>query len=694
MKAINHPKLWATALWLFALMSSPSFVSAQETPEETDVIEQQLEDLAANNEDIETEDDAYLQQMHHFLKDPINLNYADKGLMEQLHILNPIQIEDLLKYRKLLGNFVSIFELQVIPSWNPELIKRIRPYVTVAQKTQVFQSLHKRLKNGDHSLLIRSSQVLERSKGYLLDSSDANSFYPGSPQKLLVRYKYRSANYLQYGLTAEKDAGEQFFRGAQKQGFDFYSAHFFIRDLGVIKSLAIGDFSVNLGQGLTEWQSLAFNKGSELTNVKRQSDVLRPYNSAGEIEFNRGAGITLQKDNWEMTGFASYRKPDATVVPAEFNSDEFVSSLRTSGYHRTKSEANGKNAEGMFSWGGNLSYSTDKWHLGMNAVHYHFQHPIQKADYLYNMYSLNGTTAANYSFDYSYTFNNMHVFGEMAVDEHLNKALLNGLLINTDSKVAMSFLYRNISKDYESLYSNAFTENTHTVNERGLYSAITITPNPFLKINAYADFYLFPWLKYRTDAPTSGTEYAVQVFYQPNKKFLFTSRFRYQNKPINYNPADLTLNPVFGRPKTALRSQVHYAINKAITLRSRVEFLWLDHRGTHSENGLFSYFDFIYKPRKNRLSGNFRLAAFNTGSYDSRIYAFENDVLYSYSIPVFFDKGYRWYLNMRYKVSRQFSTWMRLSQTFYNDKSEIGSGLDKISGNKKTEIKLEISMDF
>src|SRR5690242_19864841 len=543
-------------------MCSPYFSNAQETQGETEVIEQQLEDMTAANDDIETEDDAYLQQMHHFLKDPINLNYADKGLLEQLQILDPIQIEDLLKYRKLLGNFVSIYELQAIPSWNPGLIKRIQPYVTVAQKTQVFQSLHKRLKNGDHSLLIRTAQILERSKGYLLDSSAANNFYQGSPQKLLLRYKYRSGNLLQYGITAEKDAGEQFFRGAQKQGFDFYSAHFFVHDLGMIKSLAIGDFSVNLGQGLTEWQSLAFNKGSELTNVKRQSDVLRPYNSAGEIEFNRGAGITLQKDNWEMTGFASYWKLDATVVPAQLNSDEFVSSLRTSGYHRTESEAEGKNAEGMFSWGGNIGYSNEKWHVGMNAVHYQFENPIQKADYLYNMYSLNGTTAANYSFDYSYTFNNMHVFGEMAVDEHINKAFVNGLLINTDSKVALSFLYRNICKDYESLYSNAFTENTHTVNESGLYSAITISPNPFLKINAYADFYHFPWLKYRTDAPTSGTEYAVQVLYQPRKKFLFTSRFRYQNKPINYNPSDLTLNPVLDRPKKALRSQVNYSINK------------------------------------------------------------------------------------------------------------------------------------
>ncbi len=151
-----------------------------------------------------------------------------------------------------------------------------------------------------------------------------------------------------------------------------------MRNLGVIKALAIGDFAVNMGQGLTEWQSLAFNKGAEITNIKRQSDVLRPYNSAGEIEFNRGIGITLQKNNWETTVFASYRKLDASLNAAELNNEEFVSSLQTSGYHRTANEIAGRNAEGMFSAGGNLSYSGEKFHIGINAVHYSFDHPIKK----------------------------------------------------------------------------------------------------------------------------------------------------------------------------------------------------------------------------------------------------------------------------------------------------------------------------
>ncbi|MEO7835533.1 MAG: helix-hairpin-helix domain-containing protein, partial [Ginsengibacter sp.] len=630
-------------------------IKAQEISNEPDpVIQQQLEDLTATNEDVATENDSYFQEMQHFLKEPINLNYADAGLLEELKLLNPVQINNLLSYRKLLGNFLSIYELQAVPAWNLELIRRIRPFITIAQKTDVFQSLNERLKNGNRTLLFRATQTLERSKGFLLGSSDVKNFYPGSPQKILVRYKYKSGNLLQYVFTAEKDAGEQFFRGAQKNGFDFYSAHFFVRNLGIIKSLALGDFSVNMGQGLTQWQSLAFGKGAEITNTKRQSDVLRPYNSAGEINFNRGVGITLQKKNWETTAFLSYRKLDAGFNVDTISFDESVSSLQASGYHRTSNEAAAKGSQGQFSYGGNLAFSTDEFHIGANAVHYDFEHTINKADYLYNKFALSGKRAGNYSIDYSYTYKNMHFFGEAATDENLDKAFINGLLINTDSKVAMSFLYRKISRGYQSLYTNAFTENTYPTNESGFYSGITVTPTDFIRIDAYADFYHFPWLKYRTDAPTSGNEYMIQFSYGPSKDVSISSRFRYENKPINLNPADYYLNPVVGKPKKSWRTQFNYKIDNRFSIRSRVELSFFGNKNTTTQKGFLTFVDFIFKPLLKPFSGNIRLSYFETDGYDTRIYAFENDVLYGYSIPVFFDKGYRYYINTHYKLSRKF----------------------------------------
>ncbi len=454
--------------------------------------------------------------------------------------------------------------------------------------------------------------------------------------------------------------------------------------------MAIGDFAVNLGQGLIQWQSLAFNKGADIVNVKRQSDILRPYNSAGEIVFNRGAGITLKKNNWEATAFVSNRKLDAGFDVDTLAFEEVVSSLRTSGYHRTVNEVAGKNAQRQLSFGGNINFSDDRFHLGVNAVHYDFDHAISKADYLYNKYAIAGKHAGNYSVDYSYTFKNIHFFGEAAADEGLDKAFVNGLLISTDSRVDMSFLYRNISKGYQSLYANAFTESTLPTNESGFYSGITIKPADFLRIDAYADFYHFPWVKYRRDAPTSGNDYMVQVTYKPNRQVEVTARYKAENKPINFNPDLLTLNPVVAKVKQALRTQFSFKPGASFVFRSRAELCWFDKKGDDPQNGFLIYTDLIYKPLMKPFSGNIRFLYFETDGYNSRIYTYENDVLFSYSTPVFFDKGYRYYLNANYDITKKIAVWAKVSQTIYPGKKAMGSGLDLINGNKKTELKFQM----
>ncbi|MDB5222019.1 MAG: helix-hairpin-helix protein [Chitinophagaceae bacterium] len=669
--------------------------NAQETPvTPPGIIEQQLENLTENNEDVETEDDSYLQEMQHFLDDPINLNTATESDLKELKVLTALQIQNLISYRNLFGNLINIYELQAIPAWNVSMIRRIRPYVTVNDQPALFASLGKRLKNGEKSVLARVTQVLEKSKGHLLDSSNAKSLYPGSPQKVFIRYKYSYKNLLQYGITAEKDAGEQFFRGTQKSGFDFYSAHFFVRNIGVIKSLALGDFNVNFGQGLTQWMGLAFKKSSDVLNIKRQSDVLRPYNSAGEIYFHRGAGITLQKKFLEATAFISYRKLDANFVVDTLNNEDFVSSLQTSGYHRTYSEAADKNIQRQFTFGGNVSFTKNKFHVGLNGVHYHFNYPIIKAADIYNKYALNGNSWGNYSIDYSYTYKNMHFFGEAATTQKLDKAFINGLLISTDARVDMSFVYRKISKGYQSLYTNAFTESTFPTNESGFYAGISINPTDVWRIDAYADLYKFPWLKFRTDAPTAGNDYLLQVTYKPNRQIEIYSRYHSERKAINYNPDGLVLNPVVLKPKQNWRTQLSCKLNPAFTFRTRVELLWYDKKGITPEQGFLTYADIIYKPQRKAYSGNIRLQYFETDSYNTRMYAYENDVLYSFSIPVFYDKGYRYYINLNYDISRKLSLWLRVAQTIYPEKDIIGSGLDEINGNKKTEIRLQGIFNF
>jgi hypothetical protein len=90
-----------------------------------------------------------------------------------------------------------------------------------------------------------------------------------------------------------------------------------------------------------------------------------------------------------------------------------------------------------------------------------------------------------------------------------------------------------------------------------------------------------------------------------------------------------------------------------------------------SEKGFLSYFDVLYKPLLRPLSANLRLQYFETDGYNSRLYAFENDVLYYFAIPVFFDQGWRYYFNLSYDVSKKLSVWLKWGQTVYDNKRQL-----------------------
>ena len=684
-----------TGICLFIFSFSCSFAQIKANPVNT-TTEQQLENITAGNEDAETEDDSYLQELVQFQKNPVNINTADEVQLKELRLLTPVQIQNLVSYRRVLGKLVNIYELQAIPGWDIGTIQKIRPYITVNSDADLLEAISTMLKNGSQNVLVRVTQTLEKSRGYLLDSGRAANFYPGSPQRIFVRYKYTYKNLLQYGIVAEKDAGEQFFKGAQKQGFDFYSAHFFLRNAGMVKAFALGDFTVNMGQGLTQWMSLAFKKGPDVLSTKRQSSVLRPYNSAGEINFHRGAGITLGKNNWEATLFGSYRKVDANFIGTDSaqSFDEYVSSLQTSGYHRTKSEVQDKGIQRQIAFGGNFSYQIKRLHMGINAVQYSFKYPMIKKDQPYNLCALTGKSFENYSTDFGYTFRNLHFFGEAAVTDKKYTAFVNGLLISVANNVDMSFFYRNISKGYQSLYTSAFTESTTPSNEKGLFAGISVRPTDLWRIDAYADMYKFPWLKFRLDAPSSGSDYLVQLTYKPDKQMEIYTRFKSETKSINYNAGNLILNPVIPQPKKDWRVQISYKINAVLTIRSRSEMVWFDKKGSAASQGFLLYGDLLYKPALAPFSGNIRLQYFQTDDYNSRLYVYENDVLFSYSIPVFYNTGYRYYTNINYDLGKKISFWLKFAQTIYPHQHSVGSGLDEIQKNHKSDIKLQMMYKF
>lgn len=650
-----------------------------------------IESMHNEGEEEISEDDSYDQFLNDCKKNPIDLNTADEENLEELRMLNSIQVLNFIIYRKLLGAFIDVRELQSIPAWDVETILKIIAFVTIKTENKLPQINFNAMKVGEHNLLLRSSLVLQRAEGFRVDSVSQVKPYAGSPERISLRYRYKYKNFLQYGFAADKDAGEEFFKGSQRYGFDFYSAHFFLSNYKSLKAFAIGDFSVNAGQGLLLWQSMSFKKSSEVLSMKRQSDFFKPYNSFGEINFQRGVGMTIQRKSIELSAFASSKKVDANLISDTLTfTEDYISSLQQTGFHRTAAELADKRVQHTLTYGFNVKRKTPGMKLGLNVIANRFSMLQQKEDEPYNHYSFRSDKNIAASLEYEFTKNNFHFFGESAVDYRSNKATINGLLMSVSSKTDLAFLYRNIGEGFHTFNSNAFTESSAVNNERGFYSALSFKPDSRFDIRAYFDIYSFPWLKYLIDAPGRGFDYLLQVGYKPFKTTELTTRFKFERKSANETNPVYMITPVGFENHSSWRTQLNHTLTKSMSLRERIEISWYKNPEGIAEQGFLFYTDLVYKPLMKRLSGNLRAVFFDTDSYNTRIYAYEPDVLYAYFMPVFSGSGFHYCFNINYELTKKISVWAKWLAYKYLNISHSGSGLDVIDGNKKYEIRLQM----
>ena len=681
---------------LFCLLSFSNLLYSQEFNQSQSATEEQVaERTIISDEIIPNENDDYIQALVYLKSHPINLNSANEKELNELGILSQLQIQSFLNYRKLIGMLISFFELQSIPNWNNELIYKLQPYVKVSIVLNLKDDLKKDIKSGNYSLLIRSNQSMQVAEGYKKDSVTGLKKYQGSPQGISMRFLYQYKNNLRYGLTLDKDPGENLFHNKHFKGFDFYSAHVFIRDVGLFKSIAIGDYTVNVGQGLIQWQTMSFKKGADVLAIKHQSETLKPYNSFGEYNFHRGIGFTIEKKNLELTLFGSLKKIDANeITDSVFNNESYISAIQTSGLHRTLSELSDKSVQTQKAYGGRVSMHLKNGSIGFNSINYQFNLPIQKNNSVYNIYAFNEKKLSNFSIDYSLTNQNFHSFGEMAVDNQLGYAVLNGILLAASPKMDISLVYRNISKNYHSQNANAFTENSTVENEIGFYTGISLRPKEGLQLNAYMDFFKSPWLKYQINAPGVGIEYLLQGTYKYSKKLFFSSQFKLSRKKANQNQLDAVILPLGIAQQQNIRLQVNFSLSNSLSIRNRIEFLSYEKSGLIKNNGYLLFIDCYYKPMMKPFSANARLLFFDTDNYSSRIYAYESDLPYFFSIPSFYGNGLRLCLNLNYDVNKNCSFWLKWDNTVYYNQSFIGTASEQIKGNKNAHLKAQILIRF
>jgi hypothetical protein len=441
------------------------------------------------------------------------------------------------------------------------------------------------------------------------------------------------------------------------------------------------------------WSGLSFGKGADIFSVAKQDLGLRAYTSANEFSFLRGISTQIQVGKFTFTPFVSTQKIDASSTFNPISQSDEISTLQQSGLHRTPSELRNKARVHQLVYGGNIKFQNKKLDVGFTAYQTNYDQNFAPKTDLYNQFHFTGKQLTNLGINYNYNFKNTYFYGEAAHSLGYGSAFLNGLISSLSPSVSLLAFHRFYQKDYQSFFNQAISESTNAVNENGFYTGLQIKPNKKFELIYYFDMFRFPWLKYLIDAPSGGYEMLSQFSYLPNKVTRFTVRYRIEVKQQNSSSTS-PIKYLENVKKQNLRTEVQYAINKSITLRNRIEMMIFKEESNPHRKGFMAYQDVNFNPMGSKLSGNLRLILFETEDYDTRIYAYESDVLYGFSIPAYQNQGVKFYINGRYTLKRGIDFWLRYSITQYNNLNSIGSGLDEINGNKKSEVKLQARFQF
>ncbi len=456
---------------------------------------------------------------------------------------------------------------------------------------------------------------------------------------------------------------------------------------GFLKTLAIGDYKVSFGQGLTMGSGMSFiAKGGSLL---RRNKKISASKSANEAYYLRGIASTFEYKNFELSIFYSNKKTDGNVTEYDTINETplKISSFQQSGLHRTYNEILDKKVVRQQLCGLNLSYKTSNFQIGYTLHKTYLNAELKPLESIYNSFYFKGKELTNQGLDFYYVLKKTLLYGEIAMSSNKGMAGLIGTTIQPTGYIEFSILYRNYAKDYQCLYSNAFASGSNTRNEKGWYfsSALSLAAN--WKFITSVDFHKSDWFKNTAYSPSLAHEFDSQLNYQPDKNTMLFIEYRNKSKMKNSTNNNIFQKHLIEDKSNMLRFHATYNLSNDITLKNRVEYHF-NHEEDIKNNSYLIYQDIIFNPKEKPYNIALRYELFNAEK--GSVYAYENDVLYAFAVGGLSGKGIRTYIVGKVKLYDAIQISGKIGFTIYDDKNIIGSGLEAIDGNWRGDGKLQI----
>ena len=653
-----------------------------------------LNENADSDTDVETLQTRF-EDLTELSLTPFNINTATREQLSQLPFLSDEIIENILYYLYKYGPMITVNELLAVEGMDLQTRRLLSSFIYVDKTVDkpVKLKIRNILKYGKHELTTRLDIPFQQKAGYADYDEETlqespNKKYLGDPFYTNLRYRFHYSNHVYAGLTAEKDAGEPFFSGHNKKGYDSYSGYLFLSDIGRLKSLALGHYRASYGYGLVINSGNFFlSTSSDCYSMNRMGRGLSKYTSTSESSYLQGAGITYKLSRrFEASLFLSHKLVDARVDSL------LITSFKTDGYHRLQSDLEKKNTATNSLIGSNFFYNGKHFELGVTAVYNFLNRKLSPTLKPYNLYYPRGKSFFNAGINYKLYFHRLVFSGETAIDKNGSLATINMLAYSPSVNTSLMLINRFYDKRYSSLIADSYSQNSAVRNEEGIYIALQTKFLSSFSLFCYADFFRFPYRRYLVDANgTKGVALMSRLTYSPSNQLSLLIKYVYKNYAKNFSSDDdLTVVTPY------IRQRLQFQLNYSPAEKTSFKFL-LDGNRTGYLHQSPSYgwaASSTIRHSLSSLSLSLSASYFDTDDYSSRVYLFEPSVLHAFSMSSYYGNGTRLSLLTTFPLTSLLTLQARYSWTHYFDRDSIGSSTEEISGNNKSDLILQLRLKF
>ena len=565
------------------------------------------------------------------IENPINLN-AKRLKVQDLFFLPSDIAEEILYYKYRFGEISDYVEILILPGMNDLYFEMIKQVTT-----------------------LKTKEVNANSKSFKLSASTRLSIYENTfSEKDFIKYTNRKSGLkinkenLTFALVTEADREEHFI-DTLRNSPEHLSGGIHWKGKKFLKEFILGTYYCVFGQGLTLGQGTFLGKGAEVINTRKMQKTVRLAATSSEANYFQGMASRFEWGDIGITAFLSALPVDARIDTLEHGLR--LVGLDLSGLHTTILTINRKDNILQYCGGASVNLKKQNFEIGIHG----FSEKYTKV--------INPPTS-NFSITGAYSLPRFCLWGEAAGDNNLHSALQIGITSNPVSNISITSLYRNYPKGYNGQHAASFAGGEIS-EEEGLYIGTRWETRNRWNINCYLDLMRFGHPKYFVPTPSEELDFLITSKYNFSNKNSFEFRYRHREKLQGNSELLFPMVQVYKILTENIRLEFKTSAESHWRFNSRAEITIFTREQFQAEAGVLFFQQGEWRNQK--FTCILRTAFFSSPSWNSRTYAYENDVTGSFSIPSFSGNGIRFTALAKWKFTPSFCMELKSGNTIFSE---------------------------